>query len=101
MAYIASHIRKISPIVYGPDYKWTLRNLSGEAYEQAKHRCHARGADLLHKLCFANQGVYIKLGQHIAQLVCSTVTCLPASSGIFKHVLDMSMPQLYLHRHVF
>lgn len=51
------------------DYKWSLRNLCGEEYEQAKRKCHARGADRLQKLCFANRGVYVKLGQHIAQLV--------------------------------
>ena len=51
------------------DYKWSLRNLSGEQCEQAKRQCHARGADRLQKLCFANRGVYVKLGQHIAQLV--------------------------------
>ncbi|CAK0787023.1 hypothetical protein CVIRNUC_010239 [Coccomyxa viridis] len=50
------------------DYKWSLRNLSGKEYEQAKRKCHARGADRLQQLCFANRGVYIKLGQHVAQL---------------------------------
>jgi aarF domain-containing kinase len=33
------------------------------------HACHQRGADRLLKLCFDNGGIYIKLGQHIGQLV--------------------------------
>ncbi|KAK9846458.1 hypothetical protein WJX81_004311 [Elliptochloris bilobata] len=50
------------------DYKWSLRGLSGAALETQRTACHARGAERLQRLCFANGGVYVKLGQHIAQL---------------------------------
>ena len=50
-------------------YKWSLRGLSGPEREAALHGAHARAADRLQRLCFANGGVYIKLGQHMAQLV--------------------------------
>ena len=53
----------------GADYKWSLRGLSGPEREAALRAAHARSADRLQRLCFANGGVYIKLGQHIAQLV--------------------------------
>ena len=99
MAHIAFQVCDICSNVCGPDYKWSLSNLSGEAYAQAKRRCHARGADRLQKLCFANQGVYIKLGQHIAQLVCTAMSCTPVFSHIYKHLLDSSPPLLLLHRY--
>lgn len=51
------------------DYKWSLRGIEGSARDEAKRACHARGADRLQRLCFANGGIYIKLGQHVAQLV--------------------------------
>lgn len=51
------------------DYKVSLRGLSGAALETQRNACHARGAERLQRLCFANGGVYVKLGQHIAQLV--------------------------------
>lgn len=51
------------------DYLWTLRGLEGEAREEAKRGCHQRGADHLLRVCFANGGIYIKLGQHIGMLV--------------------------------
>lgn len=53
------------------DYKQTLRGGEpGDAeYEAAKRACHLRSAERLVKLCFANGGIYIKLGQHIGQLV--------------------------------
>ncbi len=63
------------------DYKWSLRNLSGKEYEQAKRKCHARGADRLQQLCFANRGVYIKLGQHVAQLVWAITSSSPADAS--------------------
>ena len=51
------------------DYKLLfLRGLEGDALESAKEECHQRGADRLLDLCFANGGIYIKLGQHIAML---------------------------------
>lgn len=39
------------------------------AREEQLHACHQRSADKLLKLCFDNGGIYIKLGQHIGQLV--------------------------------
>ncbi|KAK9917077.1 hypothetical protein WJX75_000654 [Coccomyxa subellipsoidea] len=50
------------------DYKWSLRGLVGDQYEEAQHKVHERSAERLQRLCFANGGIYIKLGQHIAQL---------------------------------
>lgn len=52
-----------------PDYKMSVRSLTGKVYEAALRECHQRGADRLLALCFVNGGVYIKLGQHIGQLV--------------------------------
>lgn len=37
--------------------------------ELALEACHQRSADRLVELCFKNRGVYIKIGQHVAQLV--------------------------------
>lgn len=59
------------------DYAWTLHGLEGEAREEAKKGCHQRGADRLLAVCFANGGIYIKLGQHIGMLV--RVCCLCAA----------------------
>lgn len=51
------------------DYKLlSLRSLDGDALEYAKQECHQRGANRLLNLCFANGGIYIKLGQHIGML---------------------------------
>ena len=50
------------------DYKVSLRGLAGDALEAQNSACHQRSAGRLQRLCFANGGVYIKLGQHIAQL---------------------------------
>ncbi|GIL43460.1 hypothetical protein Vafri_933 [Volvox africanus] len=50
------------------DYKLSLGSLTGEAREAALRECHQRGANRLLALCFANGGVYTKLGQHIGQL---------------------------------
>jgi hypothetical protein len=51
------------------DYKVSLRNAEGLEGEQALHSCHQRSANKLLQLCFKNGGIYIKLGQHIGQLV--------------------------------
>ncbi|KAL4422859.1 hypothetical protein ABPG75_009056 [Micractinium tetrahymenae] len=50
------------------DYALTLRGLEGEELEDAKRRCHQRGANRLLDVCFKNGGIYIKLGQHIGML---------------------------------
>eukprot|EP00891_Asterochloris_glomerata_P006292 jgi/Astpho2/6292/e_gw1.00089.9.1_t len=50
------------------DYKFSLQGKEGEERQNAMNACHSRGAWQLQKLCFANGGIYIKLGQHVAQL---------------------------------
>ncbi|RCV41354.1 hypothetical protein SETIT_9G129000v2 [Setaria italica] len=52
------------------DYKWSLFGLEPgtPAWQSAKHDAHLRSANRLQELCFRNGGIYIKLGQHIAQL---------------------------------
>ncbi|KAG2499118.1 hypothetical protein HYH03_002701 [Edaphochlamys debaryana] len=51
------------------DYYTSLRpDLQGEAREAALRGCHQRGAQRLLQLCFANGGIYTKLGQHVGQL---------------------------------
>lgn len=52
------------------DYLVSLYGVpEGPARESVKHECHERCADRLQKLFFKNGGIYIKLGQHIGQLV--------------------------------
>jgi hypothetical protein len=51
------------------DYSISLRGLEDEELEAAKSECHQRSASRLVNLCFANGGIYIKLGQHIGLLV--------------------------------
>ena len=51
------------------DYKVSLKDVDGPEREQVLHSCHQRSADKLLQLCFQNGGIYIKLGQHIGQLV--------------------------------
>jgi len=52
------------------DYKKCLSSqLVGEERQRELSACHERGAERLLQLCFANGGVYTKLGQHIGQLV--------------------------------
>eukprot|EP00879_Flechtneria_rotunda_P022221 GHRR01023445.1.p2 GENE.GHRR01023445.1~~GHRR01023445.1.p2 ORF type:complete len:100 (+),score=28.56 GHRR01023445.1:899-1198(+) len=58
--------------VTAADYKVSLRSVPGDnldAYEEQLHACHQRSADKLLNLCFDNGGIYVKLGQHIGQLV--------------------------------
>jgi len=55
----------------GFDYKRTLYTgevVELDVYEKAKSECHLRAADILLKLCCANGGVFIKVGQHIGAL---------------------------------
>ncbi len=51
------------------DYKLSLRGKTGAEREEALELCHARGARRMMELCFANGGIYIKLGQHVGQMV--------------------------------
>uniref|UniRef100_J3LRU8 ABC1 atypical kinase-like domain-containing protein n=1 Tax=Oryza brachyantha TaxID=4533 RepID=J3LRU8_ORYBR len=52
------------------DYQYSLWGLEPgtPAWLSAKHDAHLRSANRLQELCFRNGGIYIKLGQHIAQL---------------------------------
>jgi len=53
------------------DYKRTLYSgevIDADVYENAKSECHLRSANELLKLCCANGGVFIKVGQHIGAL---------------------------------
>lgn len=59
----------MSNCILGTDYKLSLRGLEGKTYEEELKECHTRSAFKLQRLCFANGGIYIKLGQHVAQLV--------------------------------
>ena len=53
------------------DYQYSLWGLEpdSKAWTEAKKATHLRSANRLQELCFRNGGIYIKLGQHIAQLV--------------------------------
>lgn len=57
------------------DYEYSLLGLAEGSREKAevKHEVHLRSAQKLQELCFKNGGIYIKLGQHIGQLVCKKI----------------------------
>lgn len=57
------------------DYEYSLLGLAEGSSERAKikHEVHLRSAHKLQELCFKNGGIYIKLGQHIGQLVCKVL----------------------------
>ncbi|CAI5984847.1 unnamed protein product [Closterium sp. NIES-64] len=65
----STHLVTIFSVV-SSDYKTSLRGLpaGSEEMESEKRQCHLRCADRLQAMCFKNGGIYIKLGQHIAQL---------------------------------
>ncbi|KAJ3178340.1 putative aarF domain-containing protein kinase 1 [Geranomyces variabilis] len=73
LALVRSYRAGITGIKMGLDYKWSLRNgpevIGQDAYEAVKRACHKRCAERLLQLCKDNQGIYIKLGQHIAAMV--------------------------------
>ena len=50
------------------DYEISLRDLSGAELEQRRNEVHLRSAIRLRELISTNGGVYVKFGQHIAQL---------------------------------
>lgn len=54
------------------DYEYSLWGLSEgrTEYSKMKHEVHLSSAHKLQDLCFRNGGIYIKLSQHISQLVC-------------------------------
>lgn len=47
---------------------WGLKEGTTE-WSKTKHEVHCRSAQRIQELCFRNGGIYIKLGQHISQLV--------------------------------
>ncbi|KAL9254112.1 putative ABC1 protein [Drosera capensis] len=53
------------------DYEYSLWGLPERSTERLsiKHEVHLRSANRLQELCLKNGGIYIKLGQHICQLV--------------------------------
>ncbi|KAJ3158162.1 putative aarF domain-containing protein kinase 1 [Geranomyces michiganensis] len=73
LALVRSYRAGMTGIKMGLDYKWSLRNgpdvIGQDAYEAVKRACHQRCAERLLQLCKDNQGIYIKLGQHIAAMV--------------------------------
>ncbi|KAJ3141538.1 putative aarF domain-containing protein kinase 1 [Geranomyces variabilis] len=73
LALVRSYRAGMTGIKMGLDYKWSLRNgpdvIGQEAYEAVKRACHKRCAERLLQLCKDNQGIYIKLGQHIAAMI--------------------------------
>jgi hypothetical protein len=77
------------------------------AREQALRACHQRSADKLLKLCFDNGGIYIKLGQHIGQLVsvCGEAAAALAGTLVVQHagaaaVGSFETPALDAHTHL-
>ena len=104
------------PCWWPADYKLSLQGKSGQERQNALNACHSRGAWQLQKLCFANggeqalleelksiacaetmtkgcaaAGIYIKLGQHVAQLVSWTAVmgaacCLRLCLTTFLHL---------------
>ena len=87
------------------DYKlslWGLKEGSAE-HARAKHEVHLRGANKLQDLCFRNGGIYIKLGQHIAQLVSffyfyhvTNYGCSIGSIELFDHVTNYKLQSFFI-----
>eukprot|EP00051_Salpingoeca_urceolata_P015011 m.192127 g.192127 ORF g.192127 m.192127 type:complete len:631 (+) comp18260_c0_seq4:102-1994(+) len=53
------------------DYMWVQRQCRGKSAAEAEdawHQAHMRNAIRLRDACCANQGIYVKLGQHLGQL---------------------------------
>jgi aarF domain-containing kinase len=60
------------------DYEYSLWGIpeGSSKREKIKHEVHLRSAQRLRDLCFKNGGIYIKLGQHLGQLVYFAFTCV-------------------------
>ena len=76
---------EIIVLFYLLDYEYSLWGLpeGSKEWSAVKHEVHLRSARKLQDLCFKNGGIYIKLGQHIGQLVCWAsflVLCLVCKS---------------------
>ncbi len=67
------------------DYVYSLYGIpEGAERDVARHEVHLHSANRLQDLCFKNGGIYIKLGQHIGQLV-----CLLRVSELWKNFSDL------------
>lgn len=65
---------------------WGLEQGSGE-WSRVRHEVHLRSARRLQDLCFRNGGIYIKLGQHLGQLVSFFLSLsLPLSNSIILYI---------------
>ena len=66
------------------------------SYEAAKSACHLRAADHLLKLCCANGGVFVKVGDMI--LTRGDVSCYYAGVQVGQHIgaLDYLLPEEYV-----
>ena len=71
------------------DYEYSLWGLpeGSKERERVKREVHSRSALKLQELCFRNGGIYIKLGQHISQLVCCYFSVTVYSRVLFL-ILD-------------
>lgn len=60
------------------DYEYSLWGIpeGSSERERMKHEVHLRSAEKLRDLCFKNGGIYIKLGQHLGQLVYFSSNCV-------------------------
>ncbi|XP_075514128.1 putative ABC1 protein At2g40090 isoform X2 [Primulina tabacum] len=78
------------------DYEYSLWGLAEDSIERTKTKreVHARSALKLQELCFRNGGIYIKLGQHISQLIMrqSMLNRCPVSS--YDQVCDVIKKEL-------
>ncbi|KAK7843629.1 putative abc1 protein [Quercus suber] len=53
---------------------------------KVKHEVHLRSARKLEELCFRNGGIYIKLGQHVGQMIFSEFDPTPIASASLAQV---------------
>ncbi|KAK8949592.1 putative ABC1 protein [Platanthera zijinensis] len=70
------------------DYEYSMRGLKDGSIEwsKAKHEVHNRCAYRLRELCFRNGGIYIKLGQHLGQLIFEEFNPEPLASASLAQV---------------
>ncbi|XP_007472792.2 aarF domain-containing protein kinase 1 [Monodelphis domestica] len=73
------------------DYYFSLRKIPQDPkeYDEIKSKVHLRSAERLRKLCFANRGTFIKVGQHLASLE----YLLPSEYTRTLKVLQSQAPQ--------
>jgi predicted unusual protein kinase regulating ubiquinone biosynthesis (AarF/ABC1/UbiB family) len=87
-----------------PDYMSSLYGISEGSVEMenARHEVHLRNAERLKNLCFKNGGIYIKLGQHIGQLVKLIVThsrdCYPCQDYLVPREFVQTMRNSTLNK---